>query len=149
MDVTDLYRLVWLSRPLMQRAEALVEQSLRDTGLSVRMRAVLEILLRFGALSVPAIAERLEIQRQYVQLMVNDVIAAGYAEKRPNSRHKSSPLIALTDTGRNTITRVMDREQAVMRAMSAAFDPQEVETALDVTERLMVLMEVKLKGDTS
>ena len=68
MNKTDqLYQLVWVSRPLMQAAEAAVEQGLEGTGLTVRMRAVLEMLHRQGDLTVPDIAQKLEIQRQYVQ----------------------------------------------------------------------------------
>ncbi len=57
--INQLYRLIWLSRPLMQNAETLVEQNLQGTGLTVRTRPVLEILVTNGPASVPELAEKL------------------------------------------------------------------------------------------
>lgn len=141
MSESALYHLIWSSRPLMQRAEALVEQRLRGTGLTVRTRAVLEIIARDGAASVPELARRLEIQRQYVQVMVNEAIAAGYAEKRDNPRHKSSPLICLTDRGGRLIAEVMSGEARVVAQMSEAMAPEEIETAAAVVDRLLDLLD--------
>ena len=56
MKTQELYQLVWMSRPLMQAAEACVESGLAGTDLTVRMRAVLEILRAGGDLAVPEIA---------------------------------------------------------------------------------------------
>ncbi|MCW1933822.1 MarR family transcriptional regulator [Pararhodobacter zhoushanensis] len=92
MKAKKLYDLVWTSRPLMQAAEACVENGLAGTDLTVRMRAVLEILLAQGALPVPDIAAKLEIQRQYVQVMVNETLASGFTAQHPNPRHKRSPF---------------------------------------------------------
>ncbi|MEC8197624.1 MAG: helix-turn-helix domain-containing protein, partial [Pseudomonadota bacterium] len=80
--MTDpLYHLTWLSRPLMQQVETAVEHGLQGTGLTVRTRAVMEVLLQ-GPLTVPALAEALHIQRQYVQVMVNEALAAGFVSKQ-------------------------------------------------------------------
>lgn len=141
MNKTDqLYQLVWMSRPLMQAAEAAVEQGLEGTGLTVRMRAVLEMLHRHGDLTVPDIAQKLEIQRQYVQVMVNETLAAGFTEQRPNPRHKRSTLLSLTGKGRGLIEDVVLRERAVMDRIGDGLDAAEVETALNVvlavTDRL-------------
>ncbi|MCR9085402.1 MAG: MarR family winged helix-turn-helix transcriptional regulator [Rhodobacteraceae bacterium] len=137
----SLYHLVWSSRPLMQRAEALVDRHLAGTGLTVRMRAVLEILERDGDLTVPDLGHRLEIQRQYVQVMVNEVIAVGYARKRNNPRHKSSPLISLSAAGNDLIRGVLARERAVVARMAKALDPGDVETAMAVVSRLLDLLD--------
>jgi DNA-binding MarR family transcriptional regulator len=74
----------------MQAANACVEAGLEGTELTVRMRAVLEILRRHGDQTVPDIAARLEIKRQYVQLMVNEVLAGGFVEQRANPSAASS-----------------------------------------------------------
>ena len=69
MKSEKLYQLVWMSRPLMQAAETCVENGLAGTDITVRMRAVLEMLRAQGNLSVPEIAAKLDIKRQYVQLL--------------------------------------------------------------------------------
>ncbi|MDE9451696.1 MarR family transcriptional regulator [Aliiroseovarius sp. Z3] len=135
-----LHKLVWTSRPLMQAAEACVEAGLKGTGLTVRMRAVLEILHTYGDLSVPEIAAKLEINRQYVQLMVNETLATGVTEQRPNPRHKRSPILMLTDEGRRLIEDIIARELALMEEIGADFDSEEISIAMKVvlalTERL-------------
>ncbi|MDF0601504.1 MarR family transcriptional regulator [Psychromarinibacter sp. C21-152] len=132
----QLHGFLWLTRPLMQRVEDMVRRGLEGTGLTVRMRAVLEILDARGALSVPDIARALEVKRQYVQLMVNDVIEAGLAEKRDNPRHRASPLIALTEAGAALISEVLAAERTRAGDLADDFTEEELETALRVAERL-------------
>jgi len=132
MNAKDLHQLVWMSRPLMQAAETCVEQGLQGTGLTVRMRAVLEILEQHGAQSVPELAAHLDIQRQYVQVMVNETLAAGFTEQRPNPRHKRSPLIALTTKGQSLIGQIISNELKLMEKVGARFNDEDVATALKV-----------------
>lgn len=132
MKAEHLHDLVWLSRPLMQAAEACVEAGLAGTGLTVRMRAVLEILRRHGDQTVPDLAARLEIKRQYVQVMVNETLAGGFVAQRANPRHKRSPLLALTGRGRALIDDIIAREIAVMQDIGADLNEDEITTALNV-----------------
>jgi len=132
MKADHLHRLVWMSRPLMQAAETCVEAGLEGTGLTVRMRAVLEILREHGTQSVPDIAARLEIKRQYVQLMVNETLASGFTEQRPNPRHKRSPLLVLTSRGGDLIENIISKELALMQDIGANFNDEEISTALEV-----------------
>lgn len=132
MKAKDLHHLIWMSRPLMQAAEACVEAGLEGTGLTVRMRAVLEILHRHGAQTVPDIACKLEIQRQYVQVMCNEVLAAGFVEQRENPRHKRSTLLALTDTGRDLIKEIISGEMMLLDQIGAALPAEDVSKALEV-----------------
>lgn len=138
----QLYRLIWMSRPLMQAAEARVERGLDGTGLTVRMRAVLEILHAHGSASVPEIAMKLEIKRQYVQLMVNETLAEGLTVGRTNPRHKRSTMIALTAKGQSVIEGVVMREKRLVEQLGADIDPSDIATALQVVEMLLE----KLKG---
>jgi DNA-binding MarR family transcriptional regulator len=132
MKADHLHNLVWMSRPLMQAAEACVEAGLEGTELTVRMRAVLEILRRHGDQTVPDIAARLEIKRQYVQLMVNEVLAGGFVEQRANPRHKRSLLLALSDRGRDLIDGIIARELALMQTIGAELNDEDIATALNV-----------------
>lgn len=140
MKENTLHHLVWMSRPLMQAAEACVEAGLTGTGLTVRMRAVLEILHRHGAQTVPDIAAKLEIQRQYVQVMCNETLAAGFVEQRPNPRHKRSPVLALTDSGTSLIKTIIEKELHILTQIGSDLSEQDIATALrvvcEVTDRL-------------
>lgn len=145
-QIDQLYRLIWLSRPLMQNAETLVEQNLKGTGLTVRTRAVLEIIANHGPCSVPELAEKLEIQRQYVQLMVNEAIAADLVLKQPNARHKRSMLIALTDAGKTLIQDTITKERAIVADLASEFDQTDVKSALGVIENLIKHLQNKTLG---
>lgn len=146
MKADHLHHLVWMSRPLMQAAEACVEAGLDGTELTVRMRAVLEILQRHGDQTVPDIAARLEIKRQYVQLMVNETLAGGFVEQRANPRHKRSQLLALTDRGSDLIDDIIARELALMQTIGADLNDEDIATALNVV--LAVTAKLKdLAGD--
>lgn len=132
-----LYALIWQTRPLLQRIEGAVEAGLRGTGLTVRMRAVLEILATQGPLAVPALARRLEINRQYVQLMVNETMAAGFAERQANPGHRRSSLIALTELGAALIDRVRAAEMALVGSLAEALSDAEIDTARRVSDHLL------------
>ncbi|WIV49764.1 MarR family winged helix-turn-helix transcriptional regulator [Marivivens sp. LCG002] len=132
MKAEQLHQLIWMSRPLMQAAESCVEAGLAGTNLTVRMRAVLEILDKYGDQTVPELAARLEIQRQYVQIMCNETLASGFIEQRPNPRHKRSPIIALTDQGRTLIEDILSKEMQIMEQMSEDLSEENITTALNV-----------------
>ncbi|MCT2539630.1 MarR family winged helix-turn-helix transcriptional regulator [Sedimentimonas flavescens] len=132
MTAEHLHRLIWMSRPLMQAAEACVEAGLVGTSLTVRMRAVLEILHRHGEQTVPEIAARLEIKRQYVQIMCNETLASGFVEQRANPRHKRSPILALTDHGRTLIEKIISKELKLMEEVGTNLSSEDISTALQV-----------------
>ncbi len=116
----------------MQAAEACVEAGLKGTGLTVRMRAVLEILHRYGEQTVPDIAARLEIKRQYVQIMCNETLASGFVEQRANPRHKRSPILALTGRGLDLIEKIISRELKLMEEVGENLSNEDISKALDV-----------------
>ena len=132
MKTKQLHQLIWMSRPLMQAAEACVETGLTGTNLTVRMRAVLEILDKYGEQTVPEIAARLEINRQYVQIMCNETLASGFTEQRPNPRHKRSPILALTDHGRTLIAEIISKEMNLLEELGENFSKQDIATALEI-----------------
>lgn len=132
MKDENLHQLIWMSRPLMQAAEACVEAGLIGTNLTVRMRAVLEILEKYGEQTVPDIAARLEIKRQYVQIMCNETLASGFIEQRTNPRHKRSPMLALTDHGRARIEEIISKEMKLMQEIGALLSNDDISTALKV-----------------
>ena len=132
MKTEHLHQLIWMSRPLMQAAEACVESGLVGTNLTVRMRAVLEILDKYGEQSVPEIAARLEINRQYVQIMCKETLASGLIEQRANPRHKRSPILALTDHGRAVIQEIISEEMKLMEEVGVNLSNEDIATALKV-----------------
>ncbi|AUR05956.1 putative HTH-type transcriptional regulator YusO (plasmid) [Phaeobacter inhibens] len=147
MKAEQLHQLIWMSRPLMQAAEACVEAGLVGTNLTVRMRAVLEMLHKYGEQTVPEIAARLEIKRQYVQIMCNETLTSGLVEQRPNPRHKRSPVLALTDHGRTLIEEIISNEMKLMERVGANLRSESISTALEVV--LTVADRLKTQAEES
>lgn len=124
-----LYDLIRLVRPLYKTLEASVALELAPTGLSVSQRAVLELALDHGPLTVPALARYLIAPRQFIQRIVNELLAMGLVERQRNAAHKRSVLIVLTPAGSATITTVKQRETAVMEPIARKLDAADIATA--------------------
>ena len=131
-NVETLTDLLWLTRPLAQEIEKTIERGLEGTGITVRMRVLLDLLARDGSLSVPDLASELGLKRQSVQVMINDTHAAGLTEKRENPRHKRSSLIVLTAAGADTITEIRAREAELFEEIGARLHAQDIDTALSI-----------------
>ena len=124
-------------RPLVLNSARVVEAMWRPEGLTVGMRAVLQVVLDPGPQPVPAIAERLDLPRQGVQRHVNELVAAGLAQPRPNPGHLRSVLIAATGNGRDLFVRLRQDELALLEADTAMdCTVQELQTALRVLAAL-------------
>lgn len=134
VDVGDrLSEVLDLVGPVYRRAQRKVEQDIPREGLSVGMRAVLNMLHREGPLTVPQMGRAQAISRQFVQRMVNEAAARGLVETVANPAHKRSSLIRLTADGRAAITAVADRERAMLRQAGAGL------TEADITGCVRVL----------
>ncbi|GAA3932663.1 MarR family transcriptional regulator [Actinomadura viridis] len=126
--------------PLYRRAHRKVEQDAPIEGLSVGVRAVLNMLREHGPMTVPQMGRTQALSRQFVQRMVNDAAARGLVESIPNPAHKRSVLIRLTGEGRAAITAVIDRERAVMRRIGGDLTEAEIAACVRVLSSLLRLV---------
>ncbi|MFE1863128.1 MarR family winged helix-turn-helix transcriptional regulator [Streptomyces anandii] len=131
--LTEVFDLVG---PLYRRVQRAVERGEAVEGLSVGVRAVLDLLHKHGPMTVPQMGRAQAISRQFVQRMVNEAAARDLVEAVPNPAHQRSSLIRLTGAGRAAITAVLAREHAVLREVGGGL------TGADVTACLRVLGEM-------
>jgi DNA-binding MarR family transcriptional regulator len=131
-----LYEVLEQIRPLVLNSARVVEAELKPLGLTVGMRAVLEVLGNHGPLTVPAIGGRLDLPRQGVQRHVNDLIERDLVESRTNPGHRRSVLIALTDAGSEVIRRVGHDERRHLSHMAQDCTAQEIAAAVKVLKTL-------------
>ena len=131
-----IYEVLRHVRPLVLNSARVVEAAPRPDGLSVGLRAVLEVLAEHGPATVPAVGEWLDLPRQGVQRHVNDLLALDYAEARPNPAHRRSVLIALTGTGAEVIDRVRDAELRQLAELARECTHDEIVTAAKVLRSL-------------
>ena len=131
-----LYDILRNVRPLVLNSARVVEAALSDDGVSVGMRAVLEVLAEGGPATVPAVAERLDLARQGIQRHVNDLAALGLVEAVPNPAHRRSVLIAPTPAGTALFRRIRADELDSLDRLAGDCSRDEIVTALKVLRAL-------------
>lgn len=136
----EVYALLQRIRPLYRGLVGTIERNLADSGLTRPMRGVLERLYHDGPRTVPQIASALAVRRQFVQRVVNALIDAGLAERRPNRAHRRSWLIALTDEGERAFAALHEREWRRMARAAGEITAGEVAVAADVLDRLAAVV---------
>ncbi|GGL65241.1 MarR family transcriptional regulator [Streptomyces fumigatiscleroticus] len=127
--------------PLYRRVQREVERGEAVEGLSVGVRAVLDLLHKHGPLTVPQMGRAQAISRQFVQRMVNDAAGRGLVESVPNPAHRRSSLIRLTEEGRTAIAAVLAREHSVLRETGGDLTEADVSACLRVLGEMLRLFD--------
>ncbi|QDG79115.1 MarR family winged helix-turn-helix transcriptional regulator [Labrenzia sp. PHM005] len=125
----ELYELVRLIRPVHRRLARAVEANLDGSGISVGMRAVMEVLEELGPMSVPDIGRVLFLARQQIQLLVNQLESLHLVDRRQNPAHKRSPLFGLSEKGHTVFGGIRARENDAMDAVSELFSKDELQAS--------------------
>ena len=113
-------------RPLYQASARAVDEALRGTGVTTPLRAVLELLLTQGPLTVPQVAREFGVARQSVQVLVDAGTARGLLATSDNPHHRRSRLVAVTALGEGTFTDLHRREIANLDSVTVDLDPDEL-----------------------
>ncbi|KPC60841.1 MarR family winged helix-turn-helix transcriptional regulator [Streptomyces chattanoogensis] len=138
LRLTEVFALVG---PLYRRVQRKVEQAAPIEGLSVGVRAVLDLLREHGPMTVPQMGREQALSRQFVQRMVNDAAAQQLVEIIPNPAHRRSSLIRLTDAGRAAITAVTTREHALLRQVGGDLTDADVRACVRVLTEMLELFD--------
>lgn len=120
------------TRLLFQVLKPWLEELHRAVGITGPMRAVLELILRSGAASVPAIARAQAVTRQHVQVQIDALAAADLVGPQPNPGHKRSPLFALTDRGRAMIENMRAEERRAFARLQTGVSDEALADAAEV-----------------
>ena len=120
------YEVLLQLRPLYQASEQAVAGALRGTGLTVPLRAVLELLLRRGPMTVPEVARDFGVTRQSVQALVDSGADLGVLTFQDNPRHRRSRNVAATRHGEQTFDEVHRRELDNLTRVAGDLDPDEL-----------------------
>jgi DNA-binding MarR family transcriptional regulator len=111
-----------------------------ELGVTSAMRGVMAALAAGDPRTVPELARERPVSRQHMQLVVNDLLAAGLAETLPNPAHRRSPRIALTEDGQRHLKLLRDREAGFLAQTAPAVSHAE----LAAVTRLFDLLEREL-----
>ncbi|MBT1090202.1 MarR family winged helix-turn-helix transcriptional regulator [Streptomyces sp. Tu102] len=122
---------------LYRRGLRKLEQGEEVEGVSVGVRSVLALLHRYGPMTVPQMSRLMTLTRQFVQRMVNDALARGWAETTPNPAHQRSSLIRITDEGEAVITAILAREHALNRQVGGELTEAELQACVRVLKEML------------
>ena len=122
---------------LYRRGLHKLEQGQEIEGVSVGVRSVLTLLHRYGPMTVPQMGRVMTLTRQFVQRMVNDATARGWAEATPNPAHQRSSLIRITAGGEAVITAILAREHALNRQVGGDLTEAELRACVRVLKQMM------------
>ena len=120
------YQVLVQLRPLYQASEQAVAGALRGTGLTVPLRAVLELVLRRGPMTVPEVAREFGVTRQSVQALVDSGADLGVLAFEDNPRHRRSRKVAATPHGERTFGAVHGRELANLVRVAGDLDADDL-----------------------
>jgi DNA-binding MarR family transcriptional regulator len=134
------YDVLSVVRPLYQASAKAVDVWLRGTGMTVGLRAVLELLLAHGPMTVPGIAREFAVTRQSVQALVDAGAAHDFLVLADNPQHRRSHLVTVTELGRRAFADVHRRELANLDRVTADLDSADLalcaRVLADLTERV-------------
>ena len=134
---TDAYKTTWLIRRLFRAMTEKADSYLRDSGITAADRAVMEFLYPDSALTVPDIARRYQVSRQHVQMTVNRLLEDGLISSRDNPQHKRSPLLHLSDLGRDTFEEIRRNENELIEELFSDIEIADVATTKRTLEILL------------
>lgn len=121
-----LYAGIQLTRPLLRNIAARVEADLSGTGISVGQRAVMEVLLNVEQATAPEITEMLQVKRQLVARLLQEMLARQMVETLPNPRHRRSHFYRLTTASRKQISEIRAREMTDIADFAQRFSDDEI-----------------------
>lgn len=138
-DLHELFHEVFL---LHAALSAVMDEVHEQAGLRTSQCKVADVLERAGPASVPEVAARLGVSRQFVQTVCNEFEESGLIEFKDSPRHKRSKLVALTEKGRRTLARAWRSEAAIIEKALPEIDAK---TTSEATT-LLATIRKKLTG---
>lgn len=108
---------------------------------SARWQVLGAIVLAQRPLTAPQIARRMGLARQSVHATVQRLVRDGLLELTPNTDHRRSPLIGLTDRGRATYAAVDERQSAWVNGLSGGISTTDLQTTARVLDQLCQALE--------
>ena len=134
---SDAYKVTWLVRRLFRAMTAMADEYLRDAGLSAADRAVMESLFPHESRTVPAIVRHYEVSRQHVQATANRLLDQGLLRCEDNPKHKRSPLLRLSRTGREAFRELRRREGALLDEVFADIEIADIAVTRRTLEKIL------------
>lgn len=110
-------------------------------GASAARRSLLRMLVDQGAQTVPDLARKRDVSRQFIQVEVNALLAEGLVEYLDNPRHRRSKLVRITPRGFALYKTLRLREEPISHWLVEGFSKSELRQTLDLITRIRQLVD--------
>lgn len=125
-----IYQLVLSTRRLFQQLRTVSDELLEDTGINASQRAVLEFLMENQPQTVSGMAREKSVSRQHIQILVNDLSALKLIKLQDNPAHKRSPLITITEQGKNLFKKIVRKESKILEILADKFSEKDIAVSI-------------------
>jgi DNA-binding MarR family transcriptional regulator len=132
------------------RTKPLLDLFAQVTALAIRLKqrvdlphaehTVLEIIDRFGPITVPQIARTRSTSRQNIQILVDRLEAIGRIELSGNPAHKKSALVRLTEKGKVSLEASESAQKDLLQELGSRLSEAEVRGATAVLSKVRGLL---------
>jgi len=116
----ELARLIEEALAVSRCLRALLDELHGEEAPSGGRRELLKELARLGPRTVPQLARDRAVTRQHIQALVNPLLEDGYVERQDNPAHRRSPLVSLSNRGREYVAAMVRREGEALSALQIA-----------------------------
>lgn len=123
-------------RPLHLYSAQVVAAMLKESAVTVPLRAILELLVEHGEQTVPSLARRMLVTRQAAQKIVNQGVERGLLDLADNPAHHRSRLVGATVTGQREFARIRQAESLRLAQAAEELTAEELAVCADVLGRL-------------
>jgi DNA-binding MarR family transcriptional regulator len=126
-----------------------------DRHLANALRGVLRYVMSAGPKTVPEIAAWRATSRQFIQRIVDTLVADGLVSLEHNPQHKRSRLVTVTAQGRARVEAMIAKEASFLREglLRSGASLAEVQAATEVIQRFISVIDTLLtdlnSGDPS
>ncbi len=129
-------RPTWLLSRANLRAQAILAAAFAEEGVRGYHFRLLAALDQFGPTSQADLGRHTGIDRSDVVATLNDLVARGLAERRPDPTDGRRNVVTATRGGRRLLDRLDEKLDAVQSAVLEPLDARERETLVRLLTRL-------------
>lgn len=132
-ELHAFFQEIWHLQALLSQIMDTVHEK---AGLRTPQKRLAETLESGGEMTVPQAAAQMEVSRQFVQTLCNQMAASGLLAFSDNPRHKRSKLISLTKQGREVLNQAKRIEGEIIEQGMPQVDGRAVRQATELAVRL-------------
>ena len=129
----DLFREIF---KLQAELSNIMDRVHEEAGLSTAQHKIIRVLQVTGPATVPDTAAHLNVSRQFVQTICNNLHSNGFIEFVDNPRHKRSRLVVLTDKGHAAFQKARHNENQTIAKALKGVDAAKAAEAHDLLKQI-------------